>query len=251
MLPHLSGGAGRPLVALHGNFASKAWWHALVTAAPSGWRVLAPDLPGFGDAPPLGEPSIRGFADAVLDFVNASNLDRPVLIGHSLGGAVALELAARHPERFSGLVLAASAPLSGLKTPEENYPVLELLRSDVTLLTASLAALFPSARPHNFDALVQDARRMDPSGFTGNARALERWSVEGRLVTLPTLVLGGELDRLITPEMLALQARALGTTELVLKGRGHGFPQEDPDAFKAALEPFLRSVTRQDLVVES
>lgn len=245
MLPHLTGGAGRPLVALHGNFASKAWWQALVTAPPSGWRVLAPDLPGFGDAPPLDAPSIAGFADAVLDFVTAQNLDRPVLLGHSLGGAVALELVARFPERFSGLVLAASAPLSGLKTPEENYPVLELLRSDAALLAASLAALFPSARPENFDDLVRDARRMDPRGFSGNARALERWSVEGRPMSLPTLVLGGDLDRLITPEMLALQARTLGTTELVFSGRGHGFPQEDPEGFKAALEPFLNDVARE------
>ena len=66
----------------------------------------------------------------------------------------------------------------------------------------------------------------------GNARA-------ARLAGLPTLVLGGELDALITPGLVRAQAAALGTAATVLPGRGHGFPQEDPAAFRALLEGFL------------
>lgn len=233
-------GVTRTLVALHGNFASSRWWVDLLAAPPAGWRVLAPDLPGFAGTPHSGPVSIGAYADRVQDWLRAQGVTRPALLGHSLGGAVALEVAARDPQALSGLVLAASAPLSGLVTPEEHYPVLELLRTTPALLEASLGALFPSGRPANFADLLTDGANMAATHYSGNARALAGWQVDAaRLAGLPTLVLGGELDALITPGLVRAQAAALGTAATVLPGRGHGFPQEDPAAFRALLEGFL------------
>ncbi|GAA5512683.1 uncharacterized protein Rv2715 [Deinococcus carri] len=235
----------RVLVALHGNFASAAWWADLLADPPTGWRVLAPDLPGFAGTPHTGEVSIPAYADWLADWLARQGVTRPVLLGHSLGGAVALEYAARDPGALSALVLAASAPLTGLVTPEENYPVLELLRGDPQLREMSLGALFPSRRPDNFPALVEDAGRMANTHYSGNARALAGWSVDpARLRGLPVRVLGGALDALVTPEMVRAQAAALGTGATVLEGRGHGFPQEDPAAFRALLEEFLAVLPR-------
>lgn len=240
MLRYDERGDGPALIALHGNFASRAWWADLLGRVPA--RVVAPDLPGFGDSPLVGEPSVEACADAVLALADALDLNDAVLLGHSFGGAVALELAARHPQRWSGLVLAASAPLSGLRTPEENYPVLELMREQQLLREASLGALFPSGRPVNFATLVTDAGRMHPACYSGNARSLSRWSVAGRVPNLPTLVLGGELDALVTPEMTVALARELGTSPIIVAGRGHGFPQEDPVGFAARVATFLETL---------
>ncbi|GGK15779.1 alpha/beta hydrolase [Deinococcus malanensis] len=231
------------LVALHGNFASGAWWSDLMAHPPVGWRVLAPDLPGFAGSPHEGEPSIASYAAWLRDWLSAclhAQQKRPVLLGHSLGGAVALEFAARWPAELRGLVLAASAPLGGLVTPEENYPVLEMMRGNPALLEMSLGALFPSGRPANFDRLVHDAGRMNTAHYSGNARALAAWKIDpGTLAGLPVLVLGGELDRLISPEMVQTQAAALGGAATIVEGRGHGFPQEDPLTFLHHLQPFL------------
>lgn len=235
---------GRVLVALHGNFASSAWWADLLAAPPEGWRILAPDLPGFAGTEHDGEVSIAAYADWLEAWLAEQGVSRPVLLGHSLGGAVVLETAARDPQRYAGLILAASAPLSGLVTPEEHYPVLELLRQDTSLREMSLGALFPSGRPANFARLVEDAGRMASTHFSGNARALAGWRVDAaRIGGLPVLVLGGELDTLVTPELVQAQAAALGTSATVLPGRGHGFPQEDPAAFRAALEQFLATLS--------
>lgn len=214
-----------------------------LAAPPAGWRVLAPDLPGFAGTPHPGPVSIGAYADWVQDWLRAQGVTRPALLGHSLGGAVALEVAARGPQALSGLVLAASAPLSGLVTPEEHYPVLELLRTTPPLMEASLGALFPSGRPANFPELLTDGANMAASHYSGNARALADWQVDAaRLAGLPTLVLGGELDPLITPDMVRAQAAALNVEATVLSGRGHGFPQEDPAAFRALLEGFLTTL---------
>ena len=137
-------------------------------------------------------------------------------------------------------VAPASAPLTGLVTPEENYPVLEMLRGNAGLREMSLGALFPSRRPDNFAALLDHAGQMAPGHYSGNARALASWSVAPeRLAGLPVLVLGGELDSLVTPELVRTQASALGTDATVLPGVGHGFPQEDPAAFRTLLQEFL------------
>ncbi|WP_102126748.1 alpha/beta fold hydrolase [Deinococcus planocerae] len=240
------------LVALHGNFASAAWWEDLSTHPPAGWRALAPDLPGFAGTAHVGEVGVGAYADWLSGWLREREVTRPVLLGHSLGGAVALEVAAREPESLSGLVLAASAPLTGLVTPEENYPVLDLLRTNAALREVSLGALFPSARPANFARLVEDGGRMADTHYAGNARALAAWSVDpARLGGLPVLVLGGELDPLVTPEMVRAQAAALGRGALILPGRGHGFPQEDPGAFRGHLEAFLRTLPGVGLTVEA
>lgn len=233
----------RTLVAVHGNFASAAWWRDLVARPPAGWQVLAPDLPGFAGTPYGGDVSISVYADWLGAWIAERNLDRPVLLGHSLGGAVVLDLAARDPGRYRALVLAASAPLTGLVTPEENYPVLEMLRGSPALLEMSLGALFPSGRPADFGEYVQDGGRMAATHYSGNARALSTWSVDpARLSGLPVLVMGGELDALITPDMVRAQAQALGVPATVQPGVGHGFPQEQPDVFRAALATFLDSL---------
>jgi magnesium chelatase accessory protein len=102
-----SGGEGPPILLLHG-FGGAAWNYSELAPLLAGRRLVIPDLPGHGGSPPLLAPSIAGFADAV-----AALLDEPAgVFGHSMGGAVALRLAERHPELVRGLVLAASAGIT-------------------------------------------------------------------------------------------------------------------------------------------
>jgi len=110
LLPHDDAGAGPALILLHAGVADRRMWSGhLAPLAASGHRVIAPDLPGFGDAtlPPGGEAAPW---NDVLETMDALGVERAALVGNSLGAAIALAAAVLAPERVTNLVLV-STPL--------------------------------------------------------------------------------------------------------------------------------------------
>lgn len=233
-------GFGRPVVFVHGNFASKVWWREILRP-PEGYRFLAVDLPGFGETPfPGGTPSIEGFAQSLLAFLEERGLE-PVLVGHSLGGAVAMEAAGRAPHRVRGLVLLSSAPPTGFPTPEAYYPLLESYRQNREALKAALLGVIGKPPPY-FEELVDQAQAMHPAHFTGNARALAEWRLT-HVYPGPVLVVHGEKDPLV-PLAMAETTRSFFPQGrlLVLPGLGHSPQLEEPEVFLGALKAFLEEV---------
>ncbi len=233
MLSYLETGNGQPVVLVHGNFAGKAWWQEILGLKWPGYRMIAPDLPGFGEseAPQGFVPSIPIYAQVLLGFIDRLGLGTPILVGHSLGGAVVMEAALREPDRFPALVLLDSAPPGGYPTPEAYYPILEGYRDDRQALAEALAATMPSRKPPYFERLVDLAQGMHPAGFAGNAKALASWGVEGQTATYakPVFVIRGDQDALITPEMAEATAQAFPKGRLwVLEGVGHSPMIEAP-----------------------
>ena len=241
MLSYLEAGQGTPVVLVHGNFACKAWWRGLLQDPPDGARLLAPDLPGFGETPaPEGfVPSIPAYAEALRGFLREMGVEEAVLVGHYLGGAVVMEAVT---EKTRGLVLLNSAPPSGLETPEAYYPILESYRYNREALAQALAAMAPTHRPPWFPELVDCAQRMHPAHYQGNARALAAWRAS-RAYPGPVLVLYGTLDPIVTRAM-AEETKAFFPKGrlMVLEGVGHSLNLEDPARLKAILEGFLKEV---------
>ncbi len=244
-------GTGRPLVCVHGNFASKRWFTEQLKAPPEGLRVLALDLPNFGDSDPLeGGISIGAYADVLGEFVKALDLSTFALMGHSLGGGVAQVYAARQPDTLSALVLIAAAGPSGLVTPEERYMGLEMLKDNPGLMASALEPTMPTGKPSYFGDIVEDALKMSPDAFSGNARALGHYNVTSALkaVTCPVLVIRGEQDYLVSEEMARATAAAfVGVSEGVRlelwEHIGHSPQIEDPERFNHLLAEFLKGAT--------
>lgn len=245
-IAYQSVGVGRAVVLIHGNFASKRWFSELLAAPPAGARLVALDLPNFGDSDPLGGPiTIAAYANAVRGFVVALGLERPVLVGHSLGGAVVLEAAAADPGAWSALVLVDGSAPEGLVTPEEHYPLLDAFQGNGPMLQQALAPMLSSRQPADFADLVADALRMHPDAFQGNARALHDLDLAPRLAAYPgrVLVLRGGLDPLITAEMAQRTAAAFtGAAHVDLEtwdDVGHSPATEAPERFAARLGALL------------
>lgn len=100
---------GPPVLLIHGNCSSSGYWEPLLRHLPQDWRIVAPDLRGYGASPALGVDATRGvrdFADDVAPLLTAFDR-KPVVVGHSLGGGVAMQLLLDHPESIAALVLEA------------------------------------------------------------------------------------------------------------------------------------------------
>jgi pimeloyl-ACP methyl ester carboxylesterase len=133
-LSTLEAGTGPPVVAIHGLGATKGSFVFTVAALAARFRVVAVDLPGFGDSDkPIGASySASFFAEAMIDLLDALELDRAGLIGNSLGGRVALEVALRHPDRVGRLALLA--PSLAWRRPRRWAPALRLVRPELGLV---------------------------------------------------------------------------------------------------------------------
>lgn len=240
-LYYVESGEGPVVLYVHGNTGSSRWFERVMDLP--GYRTVALDMPNFGRSSPLaGEPDIDRYADAVLAFVEKLALARPILVGHSLGGAVAISIAARHPGLLRGLALVDSAAPSGLLTPETHYPLLERMRLDRALLAKALGAVTPALADKAFlDALVDDALLMAAPAWSGNARALQHFSYVGRCGAYggPVLVIWGRRDSIVTEAMARETAAAFSGARLeIVETVGHSVVAEDPELFKRLLLGF-------------
>lgn len=230
------------VVYVHGNTGSRIWFERAM--AVDGYRVIAPDLPNFGDSDSLDTADIDIYADYLAAFLAELKVSQVYLVGHSLGGAVAISLTVRYPELVERLLLVDSASLQGLHTPEEYYPVIEQYQSNRALMRQALGAVTPTMQdPEYLDRLTDTAMGMNPIAFSGNPRALDRFNYAGRVadVTIPVLVVRGEHDALITDDMAQSTADAFPQGAFRrLDGVGHSVMVEDPERFLALVQEFGR-----------
>lgn len=238
-------GEGRSMLFLHGLFLDHTTWDALCGALPRDRRFIAPDLPGFGasEKPSPGRFAygIEALAEAVADLYAGLELGRAIVIGHCLGGSVALELAARHPELVSHLVLVSplcEPPRFGAYGRVSLMPVLGGFAFKQLCNRAIFRAFFRS-RLLAPGAVVEGAR-IDAyydafSEPRARASALEtlRATFDTRSVTAktrgvraPTLVLWGSSDAVVSPVLGRKLARDIPGARFELLDAGH-VPQEE------------------------
>jgi len=263
-LSYVDSGSGPVLLFIHGILGSQRQWSRLVDKLDDDHRVLVPDLFGHGDsAKPLGDYSISAHAAALRDLLDHLGIDRVTLVGHSLGGGIAMQFYYLFPDRVDRLVLVASGGLGR----EVNF----ILRS-ATLPGAEqvLSVIASGTVLSGVEALGRGASKVgwrpgaDLSaiwrGFTslGDGESRRAFLATTRAVIdiggqsisahdhlegvapVPTLVVWGSKDRMI-PAWHALSAqRAVPDCQVELfDGAGH-FPHlDDPDRFARVLRDFV------------
>jgi len=243
----LEGGRGKPLVFLHGAggfFAENPFLDRLAER----YHVFAPELPGYGDS--RGEELLDDMLDFTLhgwDVVAALGVERPHLVGHSMGGMIAAEMAALCPRDVEKLVLVASA---GLWIPEHPIPDLfamlpfeyaRLLFHDPDKGAALLTGGFDFS---NLDALadfyIANSRRMAMAAKILFPIPNRRLSKRLYRVTAETLVVWGKSDQL-TPPVYGERFRdaIAGARLVVLDEAGHMVPYEQPEMLVSVVGGFL------------
>ncbi len=231
-----------PVLYLHGTFLGNLWldFHLALTEQ---YHIFAPDTPGFG----LSERPdwMRDMSDYVLyfrDLLDTLGLQKVTLIGHSLGGWMAAELAVWYPERVEKLVLANAV---GIRV--KGSPIADLFAMNAQELMVACFDDFSAAAPLmpaevNVDYLINQYRQLttlaslawNPSYDPKLERRLER-------ITCPTLIVWGENDRLIPPVYADAFQRAIpGSQVVMLSGTGHMPMFEKPREWSKVITDFLR-----------
>ena len=240
-LHYITSGKGLPLVYVHGNTGSSLWFSRVMDVP--GFRTYALDLPNFGQSDPLpGDVDLHRYAAYLKGFIDVLGLEAPIVAAHSLGGAVAQSLAISSPGSLRALLLVDSSSPKGLLTPRDRHPLIELMRQDRSFFSKALAATVPTLKdPAFFEALVDDAMRMAPAAWIGNAEALSRFDVSAGTsgFTKPVEAIWGKGDYIVTEAMARETATAYPKGELrILEGVGHSVIVEDPARFLQLLLDF-------------
>jgi pimeloyl-ACP methyl ester carboxylesterase len=251
------------IVFVHGLSGCWANWLEQLPVFGAEHRVLALDLPGFGYSPMPEEPiSISGYARLLDRLLGDLGIDAAAVVGNSMGGFVAAELAIAFPQRVERLVLVSPAGLSttGDPRPLRALPTLRRLERVLTMSTAWFTARSDAAmrRPRLREATLKVAashpgrlpaalaaeqiRGAGKPGFLQALQALLEYDIRDRLpeIACPTLIVWGDDDRVITVRDADAFAEMIpNSRKVIFADTGHVAMLERPATFNALLEDFL------------
>ncbi|HLW95703.1 MAG TPA: alpha/beta hydrolase [Solirubrobacteraceae bacterium] len=250
MLPHDESGSGQAVVLLHAGIADRRMWRAqLEPFAAAGYRTVAVDLPGYGDAE-LPEHPQAPWAD-VLQTLDELAIERAALVGNSFGGAVALRAALVAPERVSALVLI-SAPAPWMEASRELLHVWHeeqaaLDQGDVEAAVRVVVDAWtqPDA-PSELRALIATMQRRAFELQNGEPPAplsqdpIEDDAASLSRVSAPALIAAGDRDMADFIQGAQFLADSLpDARHETIRGAGHLAPLETPEAFRSLTLQFL------------
>jgi 3-oxoadipate enol-lactonase len=241
-LYYRSHGNGEPVLLIHGLGGSGVDWGLQVLALERRFRVIVPDLPGCGSSSaPRGRHSIESFARALWSLLDRLEVPQINIVGFSMGGAVALEMALQRPSLVPRLAL-----INSLATYRDQWRKWIFARCSGALIRLFgmrraarmfAAGLFPDPWQSRFrDRAAAAVASVPASSYLSMSRALEQWEATDRLhrIKSRTLVIAAEHDHTPLAEKRALAAQ-LGASMVVVDGSRHGTPFDASEATNCSL----------------
>jgi 3-oxoadipate enol-lactonase len=252
-ITYLSAGEGRPILFLHGVGGAARQFGPQLAQFGRSWQAIAWDMPGYSGSAPLPLVTIDALAAALGGFIAALGLERPVLVGHSLGGMVVQRLLVEAPHAASAVVLAQTSAAFGGHDPawsesflRQQLGPLDEGRSMAELAPSLVAAMVGEAPDPTGIALAEDCLAETPDAtYRDSIQALPGFDLREALprIAVPTLVLAGSRDpNAPAAGMERMAALIPGARFVVLEGAGHLAHLEQPARFNAAVEAFLHTL---------
>ncbi|MEZ4318663.1 MAG: alpha/beta hydrolase [Myxococcota bacterium] len=260
-----SGGDKPPLVFIHGLSSYMGFWEYQLEAFTGTNRVLALDLPGYGSsARPDAPMTPPWYAETVVHWLDALEIDKASVVGHSMGGQIALTLTLEHPERVDRLILSAPAglerfnPGAGRWMKDWWHEGRAMHSGEAEVRTAFQAAVF-NKHDEGVERLIEERVRMGKhESFQGTSVAVSR-SIAGMIdhpvadrlgeISAPTLLIFGTDDHMIpnpiftggrTKRVAETGRDAIPDARLILiPGAGHTVHHDAPEEFNRAVSDFL------------
>ena len=240
------------LIFLHGIGGAARAWRRQIEFFSGNFRAVAWDMPGYGGSAPLASVSIATLADALQDFLQGIGAGAPILVGHSIGGMIVQQWLTRHPAAARAVVLAQTSPAFGKADGDWQKSFIEArlgpLDRGETMASLAPTLVKELVGDHPDPAGLEVARScmasVPEASYRASMLALLGFDQRHALgdIRTPTLVLSGSRDKNAPASMMARMAGFIPNANYVeLDGAGHLANLEQPSAFNAALDQFLKA----------
>jgi len=261
-------GKGRPLVLIHGAWASHDWWRWQVPALSREYRVVTLDVRGHGQSSALMKPySVDGFAKDLDILLREVEISETVLIGWSLGGIVSMQYSLNYPSRVKALILIATRGHHHKKL--KRRMILQYLQARLSLLMDFTAPrkydrasgdfpsqkiwlerevqkmLSPKASKEVQDWVMSDVRKNPGESYFHVAKSIWNWGAGKKLkgIKVPTLIMVGDKDTRTPPRFSRLLHATIPASRLlIVEDAGHCLPLERPERVNREIIEFLKEV---------
>jgi pimeloyl-ACP methyl ester carboxylesterase len=234
--------ANKTLVFLHGSGGDHSVWLHQCAAFRHSFNIAALDLPGHGRSEGRGEQDIAAYVEWVRRIIGGMAVASPVMIGHSLGAAVALAYALTYGDSLAGIV-----PVGGGAAMPVNQAILDGLKTDpeIVIALAAKIALAKSNRDRLSDTLTKSMSAVNPDVLYGDFLACAGHDMTAAVsrIRVPTLVICGEEDKM-TPVAMSqhLKDNIPGARLALISNAGHFAMLENVEEFNRSLGTFVESL---------
>ena len=232
----------KTILFVHGAGSSHKIWAVQVDRLSNKYNTVAINLPGHGLGRSKGETTIKGYVDAVRDLIDGLGLEKIVLAGQSMGGAIAQQFALTYPQRMLAIILFSTG--ARLRVMPQ---IFDTVKNDYEAAVNFMPQFsFAKSTPREIiEPVLEEARKRDPEVVYGDYLACDAFDILDRVkeIQLPCLIFSGAEDVLTPPKFLDFLNKQIAGSKLIrLENAGHVLNLEKPDVVNKAIEEFIGSL---------
>ena len=240
-------GKGFPLVLVHGFLGSAKMWEPQVKFFKDNFRVITPDLPGFGKSNKVKSyKSIKSIANLLLDCLESKKINKFHLLGHSMGGMIVQDMAKKSGEKISKLVCYSTGPRGEMpgrfETIDQSRKNLKKKGLEITTQNIAKTWFVKGEDAKYFDICVEAGKQTSIETADNSLVAIKNWNGVDTLKNIKneTLIVWGDQDKSYNSEQIQTLENNIENSKLIIfKNCAHNVHLEQPDQFNKTIKDFL------------
>ena len=240
-------GKGFPLVLIHGFLGSSRMWEPQIDFFKEYFRVITPDLPGYGKSNNItSHNSIQSMANLLLDCLEEKKIDKFYLLGHSMGGMIVQEIAKKSGNKISKLVCYSTGPRGEMpgrfETIEQSRENLKNKGLEIAAKNIAKTWFVKSEDAKYFDICIEAGKQTSLETADNSLVAIKKWNGVDSLKDIKneTLIIWGDQDKSYNLEQIQTLENNIKNSKLIIfKNCAHNVHLEQPDQFNNTIKDFL------------
>ena len=240
-------GKGFPLVLIHGFLGSSKMWEPQINFFKNNFRVITPDLPGFGKSNKAkSHNSIQSIANLLMDCLEEKKIDKFYLLGHSMGGMIVQEMAKKYGNKIVKLICYSTGPRGEMpgrfESVDQSRENLKKKGLEITVKNIAKTWFVRKENAKYFDICIEAGKQTSTKAADDALIAFKNWNGVDTLKNIKneTLIVWGDQDKSYNLEQIKILEKSIKKSKLVIfKNCAHNVHLEQPDQFNNAIKNFL------------